>query len=387
MKKILLSATAVGLVLAFTAREAQAGGYPVFDALLDAAVEAMQKALDSAITGIGDKITGAVSDMNKSVNQVLTDGFTQEANYSKAQIGAQEQITDASNMAMARVQRDMRNRQIADEHITNPQMCADLDNQQAITIAAGQSWKVATGIENVSDPRGEAYPGQPAYYGSAQAVQAIAQLHLQRYCSQPEADAGLCTVSQVPNADQRATSLFQEATLDSQDAVNAANDFTTNLIQPIVPAALRGDQLTSVMGQDEAVRRRSYNARMSLAHSILDYIIAVFSPSVPLSDLQKQQMTNQGLTPVDKASWIQALTLDVERRYSDVNYAAQLQAMPPATVQREIATELAETNYIMLQTYKTQLLNASSNAATLAASTEKNYSEAVQMPTPSMSSN
>ena len=386
MRKILLASAAVGVVfggIVLTSPEAQAGGYPVFDAIVDAAIEALQKALDSAINAVGDKVTGLDNDLSN----VLKDGFTQEANYSKAQIGAQEQITDASNMAMARLNRDFRNREIVDEHTPNPEQCAGVTNGQSIVVSGQQSWKVSTAIEQVSDPRGEAYPGQPAFYGSAQAVQAIGNLHLSRYCSQPEQDAGLCTVSANPNADQRASSLFGTGTYDGVDGVTAANDYITNLIQPVVPAALRGDQLTSVMGQDAAARRREYNARMSLTHNVLDYVVAAQTPSVPLSDQQKQQMQNEGLTPADTGSWLQALTLDVDRRYSDVNWAAQLQAMPPATVAREIAMELSVTNYLLLQTYKVGLLGASTNATTLAATTEKNFPSATQMPSPSMAAN
>ena len=234
MRRILLASAAVGVVFGgtvLTSPEAQAGGYPVFDAIVDAAIEALQKALDSAINAVGDKVTGLDNDLSN----ILKDGFTQEANYSKAQIGAQEQITDASNMAMARLNRDFRNREIVDEHTPNPEQCAGVTNGQSIVVSGQQSWKVSTAIEQVSDPRGEAYPGQPAFYGSAQAVQAIGNLHLSRYCSQPEQDAGLCTVSANPNADQRASSLFGTGTYDGVDGVTAANDYITNLISPLSP--------------------------------------------------------------------------------------------------------------------------------------------------------
>ena len=81
-------------------------------------------------------------------------------------------------------------------------------------------------------------------------------------------------MSSTPNA----STLFGTGTLAGQAGVTAANDFATNLIEPIVPAALRGDQLTSETGRNAAVRRRAYNARISLARHILDYAIGIQFP-------------------------------------------------------------------------------------------------------------
>lgn len=354
---------------------------------LDGAVVAAVKAMNEAVTNAINQVFSSITGMNTNLNQTLQNGFTQNANYSKAQIGAHQQITDASNTVMAAFTRNVRNRQIADEHTPNPLHCAALDNGQSVVVSAMQSSLVSAAIEGVSDPRGEAETNQPAFYGTGQALQAINQLHLSRYCSDIESQAGLCSTSQTPNADQRAASLFGTGTYDAQTGITAANDYATNLIQPIVPAALRGDQLASVTGQDGATRRREYNARMSLAHNILDYVIAAQSPSVPLNAQQLQQMQYEGLPAITNGSWLQALSLDVDRRYSDLNWAAQLQSMPPASVEREVALELAATNYLLLQNFKLAMLTASANATHLAVETEKDFPPATQMPTPSMAAN
>ena len=237
------------------------------------------------------------------------------------------------------------------------------------------------------DPRSEGAPGTPAYYGAAQSAAASTQLHLSRYCDQREAEAGLCTVSQLPNGDQRASSLYGSDTLAGETGVNAANDFATNLVQPVVPAALRGDQLTSVSGQDAAARRRSYTARMSLARDVLNFSIAVQAPSVTLTAAQQQQMQDQGRTPVTTASWLQATDLEVSRRVSSVSWAASLQAMPPASVNREIAMELAMSNYLALQNLRVGLYSSAVQASLLAATSERQLSPAVQMPSPSIAAN
>ncbi|WP_265887080.1 hypothetical protein [Roseomonas mucosa] len=360
---------------------------PVVDIGVMGILQAAQSALTNAITSIGTQITGAVTKMETSVTQMLRDGFTQESNYQKAQVSAQQQIADASNTANARVQRDLRNAQIRDEQTPNPQACAALDNGQSLQAAAGQAARLAAGISDVMDPRSEGAPNTPAYYGAAQSAAASTQLHLSRYCDQREAEAGLCTVSQLPNGDQRASSLYGSDTLNGETGVNAANDFATNLVQPVVPAALRGDQLTSVNGQDAAARRRSYTARMSLARDVLNFSIAVQAPSVTLTAAQQQQMQDQGRTPVTTASWLQAMDLEVSRRVSSVSWASSLQSMPPASVNREIAMELAMSNYLALQNLRIGLFSSAVQASLLAATSERQLSPAVQMPSPSIAAN
>ena len=134
-----------------------------------------------------------------SVTALLQQGFTQNANYAKAAVDAQSQIVDGALTSNARFQRDMRNAGIRDEHTTSSLHCAAIDNGQTVTVSGGQSWKVTQSIQDVADVRGEAGPSQPAFYGQSQAVAAIAQLHFARYCSQPEATAGLCSLSSTPN--------------------------------------------------------------------------------------------------------------------------------------------------------------------------------------------
>ena len=336
----------------------------------------MQAALVNKFTSIGTLL-----------DDKLTAGFTQTANYAKAQVGAQQQITDASNTANAQVRRAFRNAAIRDEHTANPQFCNAADNSQTPIAASIAAENVAGSIQVVADRRGEAVPGSPAYYGQAQAVQAINRLHYSRYCSETEAQAGLCTQGALANADQHGANLFGSGTYVGQDGVNTANDFKTNLLQPIVPAALRADQLTSLSGQDALPRRRSYNARMSLAGSVVSYVIAVQSPSVPLTAQQQQQQRAEGLPPQATGSWLTATSLEVNRRMSDAGWHASLQAMPPASVQREIAVQLALSNYLAMQNYRVGLYQASLGAARVAQAEEASFHEAVQMPSPNMAGN
>lgn len=368
--------------------------WPTFDAIthtlltqaqnaITKSVSNLQSKLENIGTNLADQLTG---DGPGSVATLLKNGFSQQSNYQKAAVGAQMQIQDASNAAMARVNRDTRNSQIVSEHTASPQQCLAVDNGQSQVAASVGANAVAKSIGLITDNRGEAVLGQPAYYGQAQAVQAINWLHASRYCSQSESDAGLCPKTSLPSADQHAWNLFGTGNLTDQPGVDAANDFATNLLQPIVPASLRADQIKSLSGQDAWARRRSYNARMSLGRSLLNYVIGIEAPVVTLTAAQKQQLANEGLPPTDRGSWLQAVALEVDRRFSDVGWAVSLQQMPPATVQREIATELALSNYLTLQNYRVGLWQATISATQMAQTEEKNFQGAVMMPSPDMAS-
>ena len=95
-------------------------------------------------------------------------------------------------------------------------------------------------------------------------------------------------------------------------------------------------------------------------------------------------MQNDGLTSTATGSWPQVLTLDAERRVSDINYAAQLQAMPSAAVNREIVLELGATNYLLTQLLRVGIMHASTAAAHLANHVEHDFAPTAPLPTPSI---
>jgi hypothetical protein len=105
---------------------------------------------------------------------------------------------------------------------------------------------------------------------------------------------------------------------------------------------------------------------------------------VPLNATQQAQMQNDGLTAAATGSWLQVMTLDAERRVSDINYAAQLQAMTPAAVNREIVLELGATNYLLTQLLRVGVLHASTSAAHLANDVDHDFAPTAPLPTPSI---
>ena len=214
---------------------------PTIDITVQAAINAMSSAMTNAISSMEKSLTNAMTDLTNpaSLSSLLTNGFSQNANYAKAQVGAQQQIADANNEVMSEQMLAFRDAKMRDEQTPSPQQCVALDSGQTAEAASLQGWRAMTSIEQITDARGEAGPGTPAWYGAGQASAATGQLHMKRYCSQDEANAGLCSTSQLPNADQRASSLFGADNLGDVNGVNAANDFGTTLIQPIPPAALR----------------------------------------------------------------------------------------------------------------------------------------------------
>lgn len=393
MRAKLLGSAAVGVIVGgimFNAPDAKAVlglGDIVSDPTSYLKIAALQTALTNALTKLQDSVINKFTDIGNLLNDKLTNGFTQQSNYAKAAVGAQQQIADANNTVMTTFQKDMRNAELRDEHTLSPQACAALNLGQAITVGAGQAWRVRQALGSVTDPRGEAGPGTPAYAGQGQAAAAITQLHLTRYCSQTEAAAGLCTLDAArENLDQRSSSLIGVPSYDGQPGVDAANDYATNLIQPIPPAASRGDGLTSVAGQDAQARRRGYNAMVSLSRDVVNDIISSRTNSVTLTADQKQQQTSMGLTPTEKSSWYGALELEVYRRAGGVEWAAALQAMTPKSVQIEIATEQAMGNYIALANFKVNQQIAAMMAANLAATATRDLRPVGSMPSPQLAS-
>lgn len=340
------------------------------------AVQSIDKGISSAI---GTTTYG-------STNTLLQEGFTQEANYSKASIGAMQNITDASNEAMAQYDLQLRDAQIRDEQTASPTACTDLDNGVSTQAAAIQGDAVGFTLGQIEDVRDESGPNTPSYYGQAQGVASESAEHLNYYCDPNDVAAGLCTntTTATADADQRFSSLFGSGTYANQTAVTTAKDYAINLIEPVAPAALRGDQLNSITGQDAAILRRSYNARISLAQNVVDNIIGMQSPSVPLTAQQQAYLVEIGLPQETTGSWLQVLQINAESRESDINWNAQLQSMPPAAVEREVALELALNNYLQFQIFKIDLQNAALNATNLAQTAQHDYQPAIPMPTPNI---
>ena len=124
---------------------------------------------------------------------------------------------------------------------------------------------------------------------------------------------------------------------------------------------------------------------MSLAQSVVDLQIGMQTPSVPITQQQQRYLTNMGLpAPANGTiSWFQALQIEAERRVSDIGWAATLHEEPPAAVEREIAQELALSNYLAFQTFKLGLQHVDISAAQLAEQTGRDVVPISTMPTPS----
>ncbi len=335
---------------------------------------------NNILNSLGDNTFG-------TVQSLLQQGFTQNANYSKASINASQDIADASNVAMAGFQTQVRQVQIRDEHTVSPEACHALDGGVSTNAAGVQGFNVAWTIGRIHSARGRADLGMPSYFGEAQGVASMSRQHVGRYCDQKDVDAGLCaTPAAAPNADSDVGSLFNGGTYADQAAVDAAKDYATNLIQPVAPAAIRGAQLSSVEGQDAAVRRRSYDARMSLAYSVVDEQIGMRAPSVPITAEQTAYLTSVGLAAPASGSisWLTALQIEAERRASGVSWAATLQNAPPATVSREIAIELAMTNFLLFQNLKQGQKQNALLSTILAEGVDRNFTPAARLPIPNV---
>src|ERR1700685_3760962 len=166
--RLLLSASGVlSGALLFGASPALAQ-MPVFDNLnyaLQGAIKAIESTMSDTLTNITKQlgspgplgtILGDIS--HGSLTTLLIQGFTQNANYAKAQVDAQSKLVDGALTSHARFERDMRNAQIRDEHTTSSLHCTAIDAGQTITASSGSSWKVAQSISDVADNTQESYP-------------------------------------------------------------------------------------------------------------------------------------------------------------------------------------------------------------------------------------
>lgn len=350
MRKLLLASAAIGLFTGLTVlapQKSSAGFYGDIMILVSA-----MNAVGSKVAAMQSALQGKLQSVQTALNSQLAAGFTQTSNYMKAQVGAQEQIANANNDINLVALRQFRDAHIRDQHVVTPQACDSLTNGQSAVAGQIQTAAITGAIESVTDARSEAGPGTPSYAGIGQGTAAINIVHNEYFCSANDAAAGLCTASQTPDADQHAASLLGASTYAGTSAVDTANDYATMLIQPVAPAAIRGSQLASLSGQSAVVWRRHYNAEMSLARRVTTDVLASHTPSIQLTDVQKQELVSEGKTPVSTASWYEALSLDVNRRESNVSWHAALEEEPKKSVLVEIADELAQSNYIGLANFK-----------------------------------
>lgn len=344
---------------------------------------AFDKALNYLETQATNLVQTAVQDMSKLLDGDLRLSTQQITSNIRGATAASMQIADASNTAMARFQRDVRNAQIAANHAVPQEACLAIDGGQAISLARVQSGEVQRAIARVTDPRGEGGPGTPAYGGNAQAAQANFQQHLSRYCSQLDVEAGLCgAVSQHENADQRASSLIGPNTYPDTPSLDAANDYATTLTQPVPPASLRGDARKSVTGLQDEQARRLYNARMSLARTALSDIIADHAATVSLTPEQQQFLQSRGRGSQTVGSWTDVTDIEVNRRYGNTVWAAGLEKMASAPVLlREIARELALQNQIDWANHQKLERQTALLASLVAAEAKRQYDDRHRVPT------
>ena len=370
------------LVLTLATLAVPKPAYAFFDsAAIVGAISTLQGAMNSVITTAQKVLNVALG----HVNSTLGDGFTQVSNYLKAQVGAQEEIADANNMVQAELARDVRAAQQRDNHATNRQDCLNLEGGQAAVVAARNGAAVATALDSGKDKRTQAGKGTPSWEGAGQGAQANNNRHFTLYCSDAEADAGVCSLASADqqNADQDATSLLTPPAYQDQASIDRANDYVTTLIQPVAPAALRGSALTSVDGQSALPGRRAYNAAISLAHHVGDDIIGWHANTVTLSAAQKAEAVREGYTNTSVGSESEATELEINRKYSGTDWQADLQAMPSdKSVLVQIALLDAQRNWIAWQQFKLDQTRALMEANRLATSAEQRLRAVSPLPVP-----
>ncbi|MFT8723131.1 MAG: hypothetical protein ABF979_13135 [Gluconobacter sp.] len=355
--------------------------FGVDTAAIVGAITALQGAMNSVIAEMQGVLDAALVEINFSA----LSGFSQITNYLKAQVGANEQIADANNMVNARLQRDVINAHIMDEHAVNRQDCLNLEGGQATIVAARKAEDVQLALDVAKDARTRAARNTPSWTGAGQASQANNSLHFSKYCDDAEAEAGLCSLADtdLKGADQDASSLLTPPVYTDQKAIDRANDYETTLIQPVVPAAMRGNAITTPEGQQAMPGRRSYNAAISLAHDIGNDVLSWRAGTVTLTAAQKAEAQREGISQTDTGSLWEATELEVNRRYSGTDWQADLQAMPSEkSVLIQIALLDSQRNWLLWQQLKLQQKTALVSAKRLALEADASLKRFTPLPVP-----
>jgi len=276
---------------------------------------------------------------------------------SSVRIGAvdtAQQVANATNTVMADFHTSLAEQQILRNHIITPATCAAVDSAQAAAVGQQQAAITLDGVQNPLDRRGEGQPGTNGHEGWAQSRQSTLIGHFQTYCSDLDVENGLCNAAQPivwQDRDQQARSLFSIPTYN-QDSSDAANAYATNLIEPMVPAAVRVDDSKTQQGQDIMVQRQQYNASVSLARYVIADILASHAPTITAvpPDLQRQRQLD-GQPASNTASWWDATNLYL-RYHSTLTYQNALQSMgTAAAVDRAIAQSIDTGNNIAWASY------------------------------------
>ena len=131
----------------------------------NATLASMLSTIQTVSTTINDVKTFANNILNSlgdntfgTVQSLLQQGFTQNANYAKATINANRDVADATNAAMAGFQTQIRQVQIRDEHTISPEACYALDGGVSTQAAGVQGFDVAWTIGCIHSARGRADP-------------------------------------------------------------------------------------------------------------------------------------------------------------------------------------------------------------------------------------
>jgi hypothetical protein len=355
--------------------------FGVDTAAIVGAITALQGAMNSVIAEMQGVLDAALVEINFSA----LSGFSQITNYLKAQVGANEQIADANNMVNARLQRDVINAHIMDEHAVNRQDCLNLEGGQATIVAARKAEDVQVALDVAKDARTRAARNTPSWTGAGQASQANNSLHFSKYCDDAEAEAGLCSLADtsIKGADQDASSLLTPPVYSDQKAIDRANDYEMTLIQPVAPAAMRGNAITTPEGQQAMPGRRSYNAAISLAHDIGNDVLSWRAGTVTLTAAQKAEAQREGISQTDTGSLWEATELEVNRRYSGTDWQADLQAMPSEkSVLIQIALLDSQRNWLLWQQLKLQQKTALVSAKRLALEADASLKRFTPLPVP-----
>ncbi len=199
------------------------------------------------------------------------------------------------------------------------------------------------------------------------------------YCSEADAARGLCdspVEERLQNADINAGTLMDNGTLDP-DMQRAAQEFCTNFTRPVPPRALSGAGADTAAGEIVAIRRISYDSRVSLARQVCHQMIAQQTQTMDLNEwAEAVEVDAESLNAeADGISVYDLIRIEVTRRYGNPNWVTETLGRDalPVNLQKEIAMMIGLSLFLDWERYEMERRMAANMAALVASQSTRDY--------------
>ncbi|WP_419901120.1 hypothetical protein [Kiloniella sp.] len=319
------------------------------------------------------KINSRINTLELNLVQTLKLHAGQISAYITQQTTAIGRMFDAQNQSNAQIAREEAQIEATRDFLPSSNACETVSGLIGISAARQHAQRTATDTTTAQINRLANTQGTPAQNGQAPDVAIRWNRRVETWCSPKDiADGkGICSgLSENHNADINPSSLFGKRTLETSLEQQAARDFITNLTTPLAPDPLPLRDLNSDEDRRRHIKRLSAQSRIGLANSALNNVYAERLPSVNLGEWARAALPEAENIP-DNISWKELEAILMREKYENPNYHISLQAMEPANLQRELASQQALMLSLLYKVSESIELQTSLQATRLAMEAEK----------------